>query len=68
MAMVNILCVHYQVTLLSTITFLKYNMSDKYSLYLTKSRIRFHSLLHPGLWLAACPVKPQRTDLLSPIR
>lgn len=36
------------------------------SMYLTKSRIQCHSLLHQGLGPVACPVTLQRTDLLSP--
>lgn len=35
-------------------------------MYLSDYRTQCHSLLHLGLWLATCPVKPQKSDFLSP--
>lgn len=35
-------------------------------IYLPNYRKQCHSLLHLGLLLAVCPLKPQKTDFLSP--
>lgn len=35
-------------------------------IYLPNYRKQCHFLLHLGLWLAVCPLKPQMIDFLSP--